>query len=468
MKLELYLLFLISCSTAQVLDLTSCRNAGECVGSTVLHHKSDLTLERCKELCLETDLCHFFTWFEDQAGLCLLHRECDGYDDTLCQNCFTGEQNCVLYECFQSGFCQDNQTNLVQASNANDCLEACKQDLTCNWFSYANNTCSLSEDCLSLDMGCGDCIYGQVECNPELFIMVTAGDTTDYFSTDIVDVINMQTFAYCRPERSDNPLKVSGGVGLIHEGNITTCSGQYGSNEVGDCRTYDPQKDSWELMPFEVLPVRQHAASVEFRPGEWIIMGGVEYDLPDLVYKDTMILQNGIFVPGPDLPLAGYYGNAVMLNETHLFFAYGYTMLGESYRNYMLDINSQVWTQLAERSVRLYRGHVSGTFYNSTANEIQVATLGRYGIETYSPQNDQWTELVVPNYPNLRLSAAVQRDTNSFLVMGGVVDVNDDDIVSGNIYEFGDFGFKKLADNVFKAPRCSHIAMKMPKSQVTC
>ncbi len=127
--------------------------------------------------------------------------------------------------------------------------------------------------------------------------------------------------------------------------------------------------------------------SVEIRPGEWLIMGG--YD-GSWTLQDTQLLKDGIFTHWPKLPEPIVAGSAAMLNKTHALVAASWDSFDESANNYLLDINSQEWTQISARNLPASDQHSSGSFYNSTAGESQVANIGEEGIKVYSSSNDSW------------------------------------------------------------------------------
>ncbi len=50
-----------------------------------------------------------------------------------------------------------------------DCLNLCKNDGDCSWFSFdpQRNVCFLFKDCPSLDEACQDCVSGEKGCSPD-------------------------------------------------------------------------------------------------------------------------------------------------------------------------------------------------------------------------------------------------------------------------------------------------------------
>ncbi len=155
-----------------------------------------------------------------------------------------------------------------------------------------------------------------------------------------------------------------------------------------------------------------------------------------------------------------------MLNETHLFVASGkHDMNSPSPRNYLLDINSEQWTQVADRSLEASECHSTGTFWNSTAGEIQIANVGAYGIEVYSPKDASWQQVPFPSPPLLWRSKALQQGTDSFILIGGDTNLEDE---SGDIYLFDENGLSILKENALRVPRESHAIIPISKEDFTC
>ena len=145
-------------------------------------------------------------------------------------------------------------------------------------------------------------------------IMVTTGFPSG--STDHTEVINTETLTSCSNLPAKYPLKVKKAVSMKHNSKMVICGG---FPHTSDCHSYSDNR--WSKEAFKLEPARYGAMSVEIRPGEWLIMGGLDKNLNDL--KDTKLFKNGKFFQGPDLPELIYRGSSVMLNQTHLFVAAG-------------------------------------------------------------------------------------------------------------------------------------------------
>ena len=290
--------------------------------------------------------------------------------------------------------------------------------------------------------------------------MVATGNSNGYH-IDHTEVIDTDNFTSCSNLPAPYPLGLEDAVAMKHTSKIVICGGNLGDSQfTGDCYSYS--NDQWNMEAFKLEPPRRAAMSIEIRPGEWLIMGG---EAEGYVYlTDTLLLKKGIFTQGPDLPEPIWGGSAVMLNETHLFVAAGLNgCCDDSPRNYLLNINTEQWTQIANRTLRLFEYHASGTFYNSTAGEIQVANIGYHGIEVYSPKDDLWHQLPLP--VSMNRSFSIQQGPDSFILIGGQTN---NAIFSRDIFLFDEDGFSIIKENVLQVGRHLHIAMPILTDEFTC
>ena len=74
-------------------------------------------------------------------------------------------------QCFQSGKCMDSVTvGVATATDEFACLDLCKANQECLWFTYSTltNLCLLFKDCLVLDEEtCPECLTGEQDCIPD-------------------------------------------------------------------------------------------------------------------------------------------------------------------------------------------------------------------------------------------------------------------------------------------------------------
>ena len=291
--------------------------------------------------------------------------------------------------------------------------------------------------------------------------MVVAGSNPA--DLDHVEVINSETLMSCSNLPATYPVAGSNPTAMRHDSKIVIC------DAGGDCYSYSD--DVWTLAAFSLEPARDSAMSVEIRPGEWLIMGGYDSTTNDPL-DDTKLFKNGAFTDGPTLPEPIASGSAVMLDENRLFVAGGDFGFGASVKNYLLDINTNEWTPIADRTLSPSTLHSSGIFMNSTAEEIQVANIGRNEIEVYSPSENSWHQIDVsiplPSggiFGRLDSSAAIQQGTDSFILIGGSTNV---DTYNGDIYLFDENGISIIQENALQVGRRLHVAIPISEDDFTC
>ena len=377
--------------------------------------------------------------------------------------------DCSPYICYEEGVCYGgNAIAYHQVNDAEECLSFCQSNVDCAWFNFNpedNDICILTTTCPYNVTDCVDsgCVYGQRECELGFWYGLNIMVATGYYQGELDDteVIDTVAISQCSNLPQPYPVEVELAVAIEHESKIVICGG---SPVTTDCYSYSNNR--WDIEAFQLEPARYGAMSVEIRPGEWLIMGGTD---GSNYFVDTKILSNGIFINGPNLPEPIEGGSSVMLNETHLFVASGRYQVSSPYyspRNFILDIDSEEWTQIEDRTLDASYLHSSGTFFNFSANEIQIANVGHNGTEVYSPRENSWFEIPFP-YPLTQLyqSAAIQQGPESFILIGGITNRES---YSGDIYLFDDEGLSVVKENVLRVPRYDHVAVPVPKNEFTC
>ena len=272
-------------------------------------------------------------------------------------------------------------------------------------------------------------------------------------------------------EIADYPLEVDGAIAVKHNGQPAICGG-YQGEATSNCYKY--QNGEWQKQRFQLTPAKSRSTTVEIRPGEFLILGG--HDGISMT-RNGERFKNGRFSNGPRIPLSGQ-GSAVMYDDKRLFWAMGILNdKSSSVKNYFFNIDTNRWTELADRTLEASTSHVSGTFFNSSAGELQIANIGFNGIEVYSPRANSWHRItnsaaVGPkSYSTSLISVhstrAIQHEKNSFLLIGGsrIGDYGQD--FTGDIFLFDENGLSVLKENVLITPRQSNIAMQI-SDDFTC
>ncbi len=354
----------------------------------------------------------------------------------------TGNENCTFIACFQPGICYGSFIYGKHALSPNDCLESCQDDPQCNFFSFNDEDyCSLTRDCAFVDSSCSGvdkCVYGQRECEPhQEYVLIIAGYDSDYLDdVELIDVTTNQKS--CPNKPSAFPVPMHSGMSLTYDKKPLICGGEiYPSTPISDCYIYD--NDSWS-QNVTLLTPRVSGTAVEVHPEQWLILGG-DSDTSELFNE-----ANGIFTPGPTLPndLKG----GVMLNETFLILVSGGT------ENYLLDVNTFVWTPIADR----YTSNVdvaTGIFFNGTIDEIQVAVLGTSDIEVYTPSTDTWS--VLSNNGSFGSAITIQPSMKYFWLFLGT-----------EMNRFDENGLSLIEADSMSISRNRFAASYMLKSQISC
>ena len=366
-----------------------------------------------------------------------------------------------MAECFKPGFCFGTQISGELAMSTNECLERCQEEPQCNYFNYNEDKyCALTSDCVFVDSSCvtsNGCIYGEHACYmQEEFVLITAGFTLQDGELNGTETVDLDTFMSCPVAANDFPNRVSFPVSLRDsENNIMVCGGEYETTQVTvyqECFKY--LNGSW-TPTVSMLQPRVGATSVEIKPKEWLILGGQD---DTTYYNTTELFKDGAFGVGPPLPEPMFGGSAVMYNATHLFTAM------KSQTNYFLDIDTYEWTKLADRVAGGSGLHVSGIFANDITEAIEIATIGKNGIEIYSPESNTWNGMTSPLLNALEGASAIQIDTRYFLTFGGLVN----SIPVGSIYRFDGDGLSLVEEDAMTTRRFGHIAAMIKPDQIDC
>ncbi len=431
-------------------------------------YTSTPTQEGCYNECQQNQFCNYFTW-ANTTQICALYSECNGYNETVCADCLTGAKNCSLYDCFTSGICVGGGLLTgMNVENANECLDLCRNNTDCKWFNYEpenNNICVLTDACPTIDQSCSgeNCIHGQVQCSDQetkrYNILVAIGSAYGNPGLDHVEVVNTETLESCSNLPAPYPFLNEVAVSMKHQEKVVICGGRIGDKQyTSDCYSYNYINDQWDLEPFRLEPARFTSASVEIRPDEWLVIGG---DTRTETLSETQLFKDGQFFPGPELPIPMRYPTAVMLDKNRLFIADGY----DTNRNFLLDINTYEFTEIAPMKYNSYDCTMSGTFFNSSANEIQIVNVSD-DIQVYSPKTDSWQAGLPfpPEFWFFDCSVAIQQGSNAVAFVGGFTDSG----FVGGIYQFDETGLKTIKENVLALERAFHIAALIPEDHFKC
>ena len=124
----------------------------------------------CLEQCKANNNCNWFS-YSPQLAFCELLHNCSVLSIPECPDCLSGQVDCKIPEpqCWVQGQCKGNMIHFEEASTQEECLEICKKEEGCKWFTYYNRTrvgqsCVLFHDCPVLQDDCDGCVSGEKRC----------------------------------------------------------------------------------------------------------------------------------------------------------------------------------------------------------------------------------------------------------------------------------------------------------------
>ena len=295
------------------------------------------------------------------------------------------------------------------------------------------------------------------------FVLVATG-TSNLAETNHVEIIDTATLESCNFVPSVYPDKISAASPMTFGNKSVVCFGDAGDfATTGTCRAYNHENDLWETQPYNLANGHKYVLSEELSPGYWLFMGGSSgYSAFDTVHA----FIDGIFVPRRRMPEAVSRGSSAVIDPNTVLVAGALfdQQLPPSRRNFIYDVRSDNWREVAERKLPASDFHVSGTFFNSTAGEYQVATIGEFGIEIYSPSGESWHRI---NYPSdltfITHAARVQQGRDLFLLFGGKTPLQTKDV-----FLFDESGLQVLKKEVLKIAMTDHVAVAIPDASFSC
>ena len=157
-------------SGALAQDNLECFVAGACDDSFHLDAAYVEDEIQCLELCKANEMCNWFSYYP-QLAFCQLLHNCSELNVPKCPDCLSGQVDCSAPEpqCWVQGQCRGNMIILEETGTREECLELCKQEEGCKWFTYYGRTrvgqsCVLFRDCPELQEDCEACVSGERRC----------------------------------------------------------------------------------------------------------------------------------------------------------------------------------------------------------------------------------------------------------------------------------------------------------------
>ncbi len=160
-------LILFSLALISITEQRECFSKGECKESFPVTGSVLETQYECRKQCQSNLACTWFTYFQ-KTSYCQLYKNCFRLDEQSCTQCLSGEKECSAPElkCWITGKCQGDPYSTNSTQTSEECLELCKEDESCKWFTFDphKQSCNLFTDCSNL-LGCDDCISGNSKCD---------------------------------------------------------------------------------------------------------------------------------------------------------------------------------------------------------------------------------------------------------------------------------------------------------------
>ena len=157
----------ITCSTEGVECATNQDNLIDAVTHV-------MTLEECRQMCLDDDNCQFLSYFDDKAPvshICLMFKSCKSQNN--CSNCVT--ENMACFRTCGSNIVGDLDENVVDLITNVESELACKQlclnTFSCSFYTFyfptdtlVANYCFLQTEFVGPAQPCTTCVTAPIDC----------------------------------------------------------------------------------------------------------------------------------------------------------------------------------------------------------------------------------------------------------------------------------------------------------------
>jgi len=133
------------------------------------------------------------------------------------------------------------------------------------------------------------------------------------------------------------PVPLSSGTAAFIHDRLILCGGHNLDNLADECYVLLSGKDEWLLTTSLPFPTDGIASSII--NGQWLLSGG--WNRENNEESATHIYNNGVFIPGPEMPVSLSYHSQITLNSTHVIFVGAF-----SEAMFVLDWTRQEYTML--------------------------------------------------------------------------------------------------------------------------
>jgi len=233
-------------------------------------------------------------------------------------------------------------------------------------------------------------------------------------------------------EKVDDPLENcilpylpegrAAGTAAFFDGKIIFCGGFYNKDDRAECFELSSANDEWSSsisLPLEISHLQSSIVD-----GKWLLSGGTSLGTRR---SGTLVYENGIFVPGPDLPKPKHHHCQVTIDDTHVFFTAGL----HSDDTFILDFATGQWTFLDDIPLSM-EGSGCGLLNNPVNGPGKMCTrvdqVAQVSLEIMLPSHEvsyifslrdrEWRQ--GPEMPeSVSRFESVQLD-DGFMVVGGL------------------------------------------------
>lgn len=235
--------------------------------------------------------------------------------------------------------------------------------------------------------------------------MVVGGWTDGGVYIDDVDVVDLRGEGdTCNPV-ADYPFLFRRGVMEIIGGRPWVCGGQIegvAANPTDQCFEYQKEINTWVEVAGLMTARGWPAASMV--DNKWFITGGLLGGVPNTIYQTTEVLEDGEFVPGPDLPEPLDEHCQVTLDNDVVF-------IGSDHLTcYLLDWRTKEWRMLPDPSTT--RSQPACGMIRNSDNGQEVVIIGKNSSEILNLNDLTWRN--GPSLPNFFDGGAVLQKRTTF------------------------------------------------------
>ncbi len=366
-------------------------------------------------------------------------------------------------QCWRHGQCDGIVISVLHDTSSSNCLAACQDDQSCQWFNYnmRDKSCILMEDCQAFvaaaARSANTYLAGERQCSERLTkIMVIGGyDNSEGHPTMMssVEVIDLEDQDNICQAVADYPLLGGGQVASVVDGVVKVCGSNHKTDE---CYEYDRAEDSWSLS--SGMTTQRKSAKSSLIDGVWLVSGDADSAVSTF---STEYFDGDDFVKGPTAPVVLQNHCQITLNSTHVFFSNDIDL-----RSYVLKWDEdKTFEQLPGYLNRLRLYPSCGKAGDNEVVIVGSDLMHRGTSEIYNFQDQEWRR--GPEMEVALNQAGYAQFGDTFVVLGGF---DEEMEVRDEIYFFDHVNYEwKQMGQKLKVPRAGYPAVvPVPDDMVTC